>query len=351
MLVVGKTDAFEQNYMAKFEQLATNHGVFVKYERDRAARDIGVHLTKDMKSGKKQVTNALVWFQMKGVMASTLSKQQFDADHGVRLSLDIEHLRHWYLDKEPTHLVVYVESADQFLVMNLQEYIANQWGRGILELDQKTVSVTVPASSVLDDQAFAILLRCADIAQWAKALGTDHEDTQLIRRDYNLIYAIGTAGEREVEYGVLWRKWLSKMRDELRVAERPANFDGNADDGWDVVHEHWQYGGIDPEESYPYLELFNIDDYEPETITNHWGEEELLDDGEFYTLKNGESVFGPNAANEYCEFVFGARLNDYGQKLCGYVQALIKMGLLEVREPGDEERTFLDIAPWNSRLV
>ena len=272
MLVVGKTDAFEQNYMAKFEQLATNHGVFVKYERDRAARDIGLHLTKDMESGKKHVTNSLVWFQMKGVMASTLSKEQFDADKAVRLSLDIEHLRHWYLDKEPTHLVVYVESTDQFLVMNLQEYIAKQWGRDILKLDQKTATVTVPASSVLDEQAFAILLRYADIAQWAKALGAEQTDTRLIHRDYNLIYAIGTTGEREVEYGVLWTKWLSKMRHELRVAKRPANFDGNADDGWNVVHEHWEYGGIDPEESDPDHELFNIDDHEPETLVNGWGE-------------------------------------------------------------------------------
>jgi len=351
MLLVGQTDAFEQNYMAKFEQLASNHGVFVKYERDRAARDIGLHLTKDMKSGKKQVTNALVWFQMKGIMASTLSRQQIEVDNTVRLSLNIEHLRHWYLDKEPTHLVVYVESTDQFLVMNLQEYITTQWGRDILTLEQKTATVTVPTSSVLDEQAFEILLRYADIAQWAKALGTEQADTRLIHRDYNLIYAVGTAAERKVEYGVLWRKWLSKMRHELRVAERLASFGGGADYGWRVVHEHWEYGGIDPEKSYPYLELFSTDDYEPETITNRWGDKELLDDGEFYTLKNGEEVFGPNAANEYCEFVFGARLNKYGQRLYDNVQSLVKMGLLEVREPDDEDRTFVSIAPWHNRLV
>lgn len=351
MLVVGKNDAFEQDYMAKFELLASNHGVFVKYERDRAARDIGVHLTKNMKSGKKLVTNALIWFQMKGVMATTLSKQQFELDKAVRLALEVEHLRHWYLDEEPTHLVVYVESAELFLVMNLQDYIAEQWGRKILELDQKTATVSVPASSVLDEQAFAILLRYADIAQWAKALGTGQADTRLINRDFNLIYAIGTAHERHVEYGAQWTKWLSKMRHEIRIVERPESFDNDTDDGWTVVHEHWQYGGADPEETYPYLELFSINDYEPETFRNRWGEVELLEDGVFYELKNGEKVFGPNAANEYCEFEFGARLNDYGEKLYGFVLALVKMRLLELSEPGDEEGTFLSVAPWHNRLV
>ncbi|WP_170849490.1 DUF4365 domain-containing protein [Azotobacter beijerinckii] len=337
--------------MAKFEKLATHHGVFVKYERDRAARDIGLHLTKDSKSGKKQVTNSLVWFQMKGVMATTLKKEAFEAAQGVSLSMDVEHLRHWFLDKEPTHLIVYVESADQFLVMNLQNYIAETWGNKILMLDQKTATVTVPASSILDDQAFAILLRYADIAQWVKALDAHQADIELIHRDCDLIYAAGTSEKRKVEHGVLWTKWLSKMRHELRVAERPASFKGDVDSGWEVIHEHWQYGGIDPEESYLYLELFALEDYEPETITNRWGEEEFIDDGETIELKNGDVVFGPNAANEYCVFVFGARLNEYGQKLFAYIETLVKIGLLELRDPDSEGHTFFSIAPWHSRLV
>jgi hypothetical protein len=351
MLIVGNTDAFEQDYMTKFEQLATSHGVFVKYERDRAARDIGLHLTKNLKSGQKQVTNSLVWFQMKGVMAKTLTKEQFDKAKGVKLSLDVEHLRHWFLDKEPTHLVAYVESADTFLVMNLQDYVSETWGRDILTLNQKTATVEVPKSSLLDEQAFSILLRLADIAQWAKALDAAPADMRVLQRDVDLIHALGTAGDRNVEFGVLWRKWLSKMRHELRVAERPEGFAGDPDDGWDVIHEHWQLGGIDPEGSYPYLDLFALDDYEPETFTNRWGEEELVDDGETITLKNGDEVFGPNAANEYCEFVFGAELNEYGHKLFAYLQQLVKLGLLELRDAEKDGRTFIDVAPWNSRLV
>lgn len=350
MLVIGNTDAFEQNYMAKFELLAAEHGVFVKYDRDRAARDIGLHLTKDTKTGKK-VTNSLVWFQMKGVMATTLTKERFESEKFVNLSMSVEHLRHWFLDKEPTHLVVYIESADKFLVMNLQEYIAKTWGRGILTLKQKTATVTVPISSVLDEQAFAILLRYADIAQWVKALNAKHTDVELVHRDHDLIYAAGTAKKRSIEIGVLWTKWLSKMRHEVQVAERPTGFAGSLSDGWVVIREHWQYGGINLGESYPYLSLYAIDEYEHEVFTNRWGEQELLEDGEIITLKNGDTIFGPNAGNEYCLFIIGARLNAYGKKLFTYIETLLQLGLLELSDTDSEHHGFISIAPWHTRLV
>ncbi|RDJ97385.1 hypothetical protein [Cupriavidus lacunae] len=72
MLKIGKTDAFEQAYMAKFKAFAYRFGEFVAYERDRAARDIGHHLTKAVGGGGKQISNTLCWFQMKGIMATTL---------------------------------------------------------------------------------------------------------------------------------------------------------------------------------------------------------------------------------------------------------------------------------------
>jgi hypothetical protein len=348
MLIIGKTDAFEQNYMAKFEQLATDHGVFVKYERDRAARDIGLHLTKDLSSGQKQVTNSLVWFQMKGVMATTLTLEAYEAAGSVSLSMDVEHLRHWFLDNEPTHLIVYVEAAEQFLVTNLQNYVSATWGRGILSLDQKTATVTVPKTSVLDDQAFSILLRYADIAQWVKALDAEQGDIELVHRDCNLIYAIGTAEKRGAEHRVQWIKWLSKMRHEFHVQEKFTISNGKSGSEWETIHEHWQYGGIDPENAYPYVELSRLEEDESEYFIGFWDDEE---DGETIVLRNGDEVFGPNACNEYCEFTFGARLNEYGKKLFEYVEKLVNMGLLELRKPDSEERTFLSIAPWHSRLV
>ena len=352
MLVVGKTDAFEQAYMAKFGQLAEQYGIFVKYERDRAARDIGLHLTKNLKSGQKQVTNSLVWFQMKGVMATTLSKERFEAAGRVSLTMDVEHLRHWFLDKEPTHLVVYVESVDAFLVMNLQQYVTRTWGRAILKLDQKTATVTIPSNSALDEQAFAILIRHAEIAQWMKALNATYDEAELISAHYDVIYAFGTAEDREVQLGLLWRKWISKTRHELRIGERPVDFEGDSDEGWDVRHEHWEFMGIDLGASYPYLDLFAPDDYEPPmTFTNRWGEVETDEVGETITLKNGDQIFAPDCSGEYCEFVLGARLNELGQKLFEYVKALLDMGLLELRSSEEEGHTFISVAPWHHRHV
>lgn len=351
MLVIGKTDTFEQRYMAKFEKIASEHGVFVKYERDRAARDIGLHLTKKMESDNQRVSGALIWFQMKGIMATTLSKDQFQKDGEVRLPLSVEHLRHWFLEKEPTHLCVYVEAADVFLICNIQAYISSKWGRDILKLNQQTATVSIPASSELDDQAFSILLRHADIAQWSKALDVDHTIASQLHRDYNLIYSLGSAKERNVKHGIVWTKWLSKTRHQLAIVELSESSGNNFDDDGINIHEHWEFGGINIVESYPYLELFKVDDYEPEVQINRWGEEEMLDDGELFVLPNGEEVFGPNAANEYCEFVIGATLNQLGQDFYKHVLALVQMGLLELRPADSESRTFVSIAPWHQRQV
>lgn len=342
MLVVGKTDAFEQGYMARFEKIASDHGVFVKYEKDRAARDIGLHLTKALKSGQRLVTNSLVWFQMKGIMATTMPKGAFDACDTVDLSMDVEHLRHWFLDSEPTHLVVYVESVDQFLVMNLQAYVTATWGRDILTLDQKTATVKVPKSSTLDKQAFSILLRFSEVAQWVKALDSTQEDALLLHRDHSVIYAVGTAHSRAMKCGVSWTKWLSKMRHELSVVQRPVDFVGANDEGWDLIRDHWQYGGIDPESGYPYLELSALDE-------DWWDDPD--DDDEVYTLRNGSQVYGPNCSYEYCLFMFGAELNAYGKTLFSHIETLVKIGLLELRSLDEDGHGYISIAPWHGREV
>lgn len=347
MLEIGKTDSFEQNYMAKFEQLATSHGVFVKYERDRAGRDLGLHLTKNTKSGARQVTNSLVWFQMKGIMASTLSKQQFEAAGSISIQLDVEHLRHWFLDETPTHLVVYVESIDAFLVQNLRTYVEETWGKAILTLAQKTATVRVNKNSVLDDQAFSLLLAKADLTQWMKALGIGLDAAKTIRSFYSVIYSAGTAKDRGMTLGVFWRDWISKTRDEVKVVERPADFDGAVDEDWKVLQEHWQYRGIDIEASYDFFELFALEPVDEDA----WGDEEEYDDDKTIELKNGDKVFSQNYANEFYECVIGARLNEYGHELFGHVKSLVDMGLIELREPDDEGHLFMSIAPFHARDV
>src|SRR5262245_6234683 len=94
MVLVGGTDAFERRYMAKFRALASAFGEFVSYERDRGARDIGLHLTRRLSSGKEALSSALCWFQMKGIMASSCSKEDFDQRESVGVALSVQHLRY-----------------------------------------------------------------------------------------------------------------------------------------------------------------------------------------------------------------------------------------------------------------
>ena len=60
-------DGFEDEYEAEFRRLAARRGIIVEYRRDRAAIDLGLHL-----SVGGAVTDTRVWFQFKGIHAQTL---------------------------------------------------------------------------------------------------------------------------------------------------------------------------------------------------------------------------------------------------------------------------------------
>jgi len=341
MIKVGATDVFERVYMQKFRVLAGKFGEFVIYERDRGARDLGLHLTRRLSSGEERLSSALCWFQMKGLMTSTLPRNEFKKAKEVKVVLKVLHLRYWYLQPMPTYLVVYVESADTFLILNIQEYVAQRWGKSILDLKQKTATVHVPSDSLLDEQAFNLILIKTDIEEWIKALETDEESARLCRRDYDLIWHLGTADEREVEHqAVLW-DWQSKLRSQFFIQERSSKTQKN----WSNIREHWQFATniFNLEDSYPYIDFYSQDD----------DSDDLWDEEDYYevpmeVLKNGDMVAGVNFCDEYFEYIFGARLNELGARLFDFVATLEKIGLIEIT-PGQGD--WLSIAPWHHRAV
>ncbi|MBD9490484.1 DUF4365 domain-containing protein [Ensifer sp. ENS11] len=137
----GVRDDFENKYMGKFRALAAPHGLFVEYERDRAGRDIGLQLTRTNQAGDgKIVTPALIWFQMKGIMAGTLALADYQKSEEVVLDLEVAHLRFWYLNIQPTYLAVYVESADQFLAIDLQKWVERHTENGARKSRQEECS-------------------------------------------------------------------------------------------------------------------------------------------------------------------------------------------------------------------
>lgn len=343
MLQIGITDAFEREYLQRFRAFAGKFGEFVTYERDRGARDIGLHLTHKLASGNERMSTALCWLQMKGVMARTLTAKRFEEANEVKLSLEVNHLRYWFLLPTPTYLVVYVESVEVFLICNIQAYVANKWGRAILTFDQKTATVVVDGRSVLDDQAFSLILIESDIAEWTRALDTDDESAKLCRRDYDLIWHLGTSDSRDVRHRVIFWDWQSKARSQLFIQEQSANPESK----WTNLREHLQYmmGVLDLERTYPYLEFFAI---ESDNEDSPWFNDEDCDDVPDVGLYNGDVVSGINFSNEYFGYLFGVKLNALGQELFDSVTFLQQVGLIEITPDRQE---LMSVAPWHIRAV
>jgi hypothetical protein len=355
VVVIGKTDQFEHLYKEKLRSFIAQFGQFVSYERDIAARDLGLHLTRSLKTGGASVSSCLCWFQLKGIMPETLPKEQAEKAATFPYELKVEHLRFWFLQPMPTYLALYIGSLDSFFILNLQKYVEDHWGRDILTLQQKTATVQVPKNSTLDAEAFDLILRESTVEEWSKALSAEESKVRLCQRDYNLIWSIGTAAERKVEQHVEIFDWQSKTRGEIHFEERPLS-----GGDWEVIRNHWEFmlSIQHVEDSYPYLDFsaeeeaqesssFYLDDegdYRPSSV---WGDDY---DGEpYFKLKNGELAAGSDVAGEYHLYYLQFELNDVGHNLFQMIKLLLEIKFIEISD--DESGEFISVAPWHSRHV
>jgi hypothetical protein len=152
---VGAQDRFEQRYTSRLKEVLSEHGQFVRYENDRAALDLGLHLY-DASAGAGVLGQARVWFQLKGVTASRVGAEQLRASNTVPVTgLRTDHIRYWFAHPEPVYLVVYVEVLDAFLATDIRDLIEPRGGlRWLNELDegnQKTATLQVPLKATLED--------------------------------------------------------------------------------------------------------------------------------------------------------------------------------------------------------
>ncbi|NQX14994.1 DUF4365 domain-containing protein [Rathayibacter sp. VKM Ac-2857] len=147
--------------MPKFEALLSQSGVIVGYRRDRAGIDTGLHLfargEKSTKKGDDQpFWHALagrVWFQLKGVHAATLSADAVDNSDHVAVSVGVEHLKFWFAAPEPVYLVVYVESIDTFIGIDVRELVEREWQQTFYaSMRHRTgdVTVHVPTTAIMN---------------------------------------------------------------------------------------------------------------------------------------------------------------------------------------------------------
>lgn len=146
-------DQFEDKYTAKFRVIAADHGVIINYDRDRAAIDIGVHL-----SSQQRVGDMRIWFQLKGIHAETLDAETFQKASEVNIDLEVEHLRQWYRSPEPVYLVIYVESADCFLAADTRRLIDKTYGDTLFRITQKQARFRLATSERLDQALWARML-------------------------------------------------------------------------------------------------------------------------------------------------------------------------------------------------
>ena len=152
---IGQTDVFEQEYLPKLEALLAPHGLLIHYKLDRAALDLGLHLYGSRSGPKREVSGARVWFQAKGIQASTLPISSFDLLTEVAVpGLPVDHVRYWYAAPEPVYLVVYVEAADRFLAEDIHEIVDRTGGleglNQLVEERQATTTLRVATSAALD---------------------------------------------------------------------------------------------------------------------------------------------------------------------------------------------------------
>jgi hypothetical protein len=162
--IIGEQDEFEGNYTEKFRSLAKPYGEFVKYEHDRAAIDIGLHLTQTTDSKYKNLSNTRIWVQLKGVHSSTLKLEDFTNAEYVTLDLKIDHLRFWHASPEAVYLIVYIECADLFLAEDIRDVVDRQWGENIFQpttfrQNQEKARVRVSTSAILDDKVWSHMLK------------------------------------------------------------------------------------------------------------------------------------------------------------------------------------------------
>lgn len=96
-------------------------------------------------------------------MAATFPLERYRAADTVSVKVKADHLRFWIAAPEPVYLVVYIESADQFLAEDVRDLVERQWPHGTfyseVTADQYEVLLRIAASATLDKTRVAAMLR------------------------------------------------------------------------------------------------------------------------------------------------------------------------------------------------
>ena len=154
---VGGSDLFESSYRKELDRRLDPYGVLIEYSADRAALDGGLHLYKprDLEErGEAEVSDVRVWFQCKGIQASTLSADDLASRDATVAGLTVDHVQFWFSSPEPVYLIVYLEAVDAFLAADMHDLVDERGGIAFLQQlrkdGQATLTFRVPRSATLE---------------------------------------------------------------------------------------------------------------------------------------------------------------------------------------------------------
>jgi len=145
-------EEFEDGYVLEFHRRLHGRCLWLTYDRDRAAIDLGIRLKRP---GTSEVSQTRVWFQLKGLHADTLDLTKFH-DKGAYADVEIAHLREWYEAPEAVYLAVWVESVGEFVAVDVRHLVESRWGVDVRwdevgEPGQKSIRVWIPPSCLVDE--------------------------------------------------------------------------------------------------------------------------------------------------------------------------------------------------------
>jgi hypothetical protein len=142
---------FEIQYRNKLKALLASDGLLVEYEEDLAALDLGLHIYLPG-SDPPEASLVRVWMQAKGLRTASLDLERYRAVTSIAVSkLDIDTVQYWYSFPEPVYIVLYIESADEFLAADIREIVDARGGVPSLRqtASQREVTIHVPKVATL----------------------------------------------------------------------------------------------------------------------------------------------------------------------------------------------------------
>jgi hypothetical protein len=156
-------EVFEDHYTDAFKSRFRGRGIGVAYDRDRAARDVGIHLTAP---GSLELSDVRVWFQLKGIHRERYDAATLRSMASVPIVLSADDVKKWYAAPEAVYIVVYLEALDEFIGEDIRDLVDRRFSdhKGsfaskMTGLEQQKLALRVSTSAVVDEDRIAGMLR------------------------------------------------------------------------------------------------------------------------------------------------------------------------------------------------